>query len=80
MKKSYEATGNSISFRNALAYAKRKAAKETYSFIELVEDAKSEYILTTEETDALRNKLVDFCRKNHLYTQYIREAEEYGYI
>lgn len=71
---------HSISFRNALAYAKRRAVKEQYSFIELVEDAKIEYILTTEETDALREKLIAFCRKNHLYTRYIRELEEFGYI
>lgn len=71
---------HSISFRNALAYAKRRAVKETYSFIELVEDAKIEYVLTTEETDALREKLINFCRKNHLYVKTIQRMEDFGYI
>jgi hypothetical protein len=80
MKKITESGVHSISFRNALAYAKRRAVKETYSFVELVEDAKIEYILTTEETDALREKLVSFCRKNYLYVTDIQRMEEFGYI
>lgn len=71
---------NSPSFCNALAYAKRKAAKEVYSFSELVEDAEIEYSLSTEETEALKEKLIAFCRKNDLYTSYIRRMEYFGYI
>lgn len=80
MKKIEESGVNSVTFRNALAYAKRKAVKECYSFIELIEDAKVEYILTTEETDALREKLIAFCRKNHLYVKTIQRMEDFGYI
>lgn len=60
---------NSVSFRNALSYAKRNALKEVYSFNELIEDAKFSYILSDEETDMLKEKMINFCRDNHLYTR-----------
>lgn len=80
MKRSSETGIYSASFQNALAYAKRNAVKENYSFIELVEDAKFAYILTTEETAALQEKLFAFCRKNRLYASYLRETDKYGCI
>lgn len=67
MKKYTENGVNSPSFINALAYAKRKANKETYDFNELIEDAMYQYYLIKEETEALRDKLVAYCKKNYLY-------------
>ena len=58
---------NSISFKNALAKAKRSAKAERYSFNELIEDVATEYCLNIEEIEELRNKLIDFCEKNFLY-------------
>ena len=58
---------HSMTFRHALAYAKRKAQKETYSFNELIEDAMYQYYLTDEETEALREKIIAYCKKNYLY-------------
>ena len=59
----YEENGvNSISFRNALAHAKRNAKVEKYEFIETVLDAKYAYGLTDEETEALKEKLIQFCK------------------
>lgn len=80
MAKISESGIHSVSFRNALAYAKRKATKEMYSFTELVEDAKVEYTLTAEETEALTKKLVAYCKKNYLYTRSIQRMEDLGYI
>ena len=74
----YEETGvNSKSFKNALAYAKRKAFKETYNFNELIEDASVEYHLNESEEAALRDKLLDYCRKNALYKN-VRDAVDRG--
>ena len=67
---------HSPSFRNALAYAKRNASSEKYSFNETVEDAMYAYYLTEEETEALREKLIAFCKKNYLY---IGNHQIYGY-
>ena len=64
---------NSISFRNALAKAKRNAQKEKYSFNETIEDAAVEYCLNAEEVEALREKLISFCKKNYLYVNALRE-------
>lgn len=58
---------NSISFKNALAKAKRNARSERYSFNELIEDVATEYCLNIEEIEELRNKLIDYCEKNYLY-------------
>lgn len=58
---------NSISFKNALAKAKRNAAKEKYSFVETIEDVATEYYLTTDEIEALTEKLIAYCKKNYLY-------------
>lgn len=60
---------NSISFKNALAKAKRNAMKEKYSFVETIEDVAVEYYLTTDEIEALREKLIAYCLKNYLYTR-----------
>lgn len=65
---------NSITFINALAWAKRKANKEAYSFNELVEETMYEYCLTADETAALKEKLMAYCKKNWLYT---RELQNY---
>lgn len=67
MKKFAENGINSISFRNALAKAKRNAQKEKYSFVETIEDVAIEYCLIPSEIEALTEKLTEFCKKNYLY-------------
>jgi hypothetical protein len=65
--KTTESGIHSISFRNALATAKRNASKEKYSFEETVLDVKYGYHLTEAESEALREKLIAYCKKNYLY-------------
>lgn len=72
MKRIEESGIYSVSFRNALSHAKRNADKELYSFEETVLDAKYGYYLTVEETEALREKLIAYCKKNHLYLRYMQ--------
>lgn len=65
----YTETGiHSKSFINALNWAKRKAFKETYNFNELIEETGYKYYLNADEIQALREKLIPYCKKNLLYT------------
>lgn len=52
---------------NAIAYAKRKADKEMYSFYEMLEDTKFEYCLRADEFEILTEKLTKYCIKHYLY-------------
>jgi hypothetical protein len=63
----YAEVTNSISFRNALAKAKRNAKKEKYSFVETIEDVAVEYCLVPAEVEVLTMKLREFCKKNYLF-------------
>lgn len=74
---------NSISFRNALAKAKRNAGIEKYGFIETILDVVYGYNLTAEETEILKDKLVDYCKDNYLYkgkVECYRDADLSSYI
>lgn len=52
---------------NAIAYAKRNADKEAYSFGELLLDAQYAYHLREDEMVILEEKLTEYCEKNYLY-------------
>lgn len=67
MKRIEESGIYSVSFRNALAKAKRDADKEKYSFYENIENVMYEYYLNEEEVKALTEKLKEYCCKNYLY-------------
>ena len=48
---------NSLSFKEALAYAKRNVDNEKYSWAETVEDAQTAYYLSDEEASVMEDKL-----------------------
>lgn len=60
---------------NAIAYSKRKADKENYSYYEMLEDGICEYQLNKQEIEIFIDSLYNYCKLHYLYMNDIKSYD-----